>query len=295
MILGKSRPILPLFIISLLMMGVAADLIGHYVNQVDTSGNVVADPFWTKFTDMSSVEVTTVPFPDTVQNGYSDTDHYLLTLVNTAGGEVEIGFEIIGTLSTGVSIECYQAIGDVLWEEGVMHTVLLGNGYPDFVEVYFRSHATYEAVPGPLGDFDLRFTTYEYQISPFQMDVDPATTSGLHPEDVSIVDSGDLITVLTAMDFGLITQGVPKEYTGAALVYTGAGSAVMDYAWTGMPADVTVVLEYSLDGGITWVIWNIGETFIIGNSPSTAHLRFTITSSADYRYGLTVSIDFSCA
>ena len=424
MILGKRTPVMPLFLIAVLMVGAAGSLIYHYTVDVSTSGGeVLGDPYWTEFTDLENVIVNNVPLPSVTQNTYSDTDTYRLTLINPLV-RVAMVFQVTGTVNTGVTVEAYLEEGEVdtLWAEGDNYAILMGDGNPGSVDLYFRIHASYEAVADqPLGDFGFRFIACENPIIPFALSADPITqgpgvelqdiatstkqltidfgtitpddpvvinelymlygldhvlvqyawtslpadvhiavdwsddlgstwnvwapdmdydlsyaeelyirfsitadagsdhsaglavglvlTEGVAPtvpfamsaditksgpliNDQDIVDSGDLTTVLTSLDFGLITQGVPNEYTGAAYKNTGTTSILSRYSWTTLPTAVTVVVEYSIDDGLTWVVWVEGidaPTLTVGN---VMRLRFTITSDAEYSTGLIATIDF---
>lgn len=284
---GRKVRIMPLFIACLLMVGVAGSLIYHYTVDVDTSGGeVLGDPYWTKFTDLSDVEVDIVPLPDVVQNTYSDTDTYRLSLVNPLT-RVAMVFQVTGTINTGVTVEAYLEEGEVdtLWAEGDNYAILMGDGNPESVELYFRIHASYEAEVGPLGDFGFRFIACENPIIPFALSVDPITQGpGVELQDVA---TG---TMQTTIDFGTITPDDPVVINEDYLLY-GLSHVLVQYAWTGLPADVHIAVDWSDDLGSTWNVWAPDVDYDIAYEEEL-YLRFSIIADpgSDHSAGLAVGL-----
>lgn len=287
MIRGRPRPVLPLFIIAILMVGVGADLIYHYTVDVNTSGGeILGDPYWTKFTDLLDVEVDIVPLPSVVQNTYEDTDTYRLSLVNPLT-RVAMVFQVTGTINTGVTVEAYLEEGetDTLWAEGDNYAVLMGDGNPDSVELYFRIHASYEAEIGSLGDFGFRFIACENPIIPFALSVDSITQGpGVELQDVATS------TMQTTIDFGTIIPDDSAVINEDYLLY-GLDHVLVQYEWTGLPADVHIAVDWSDDLGSTWNVWAPDVDYDLAYEEELL-LRFSITADAgsDHSAGLAVGL-----
>lgn len=128
--------------------------------------------------------------------------------------------------------------------------------------------------------------------APFPMGSD-YTKSGTGQANFRILDSGDLVTELSVLDFGTITQGVPSVYLGSVVKCINTG-ITMQYSWTVTAPDVSVLVEYSTDGGVSWSTWNENTDSPYLVSQAIMHLRFTITADAlaEHPTGLTVEINF---
>jgi hypothetical protein len=272
------------------MIGVAADLIIKFQVDVTTSdGQVLGDPYWTEFTDLENVIVTNVPLPDVTQNTYADTDTYRLSLVNPDIETVSMVFQVTGTLYTGVAIECYLEEGEVdtLWAEGNNYAILMGNAeHPDSVDLYFGFYASWDAAVGPLGDsIGFRFMAYDNPIIPFALSADPITQGpGVELQDVA---TG---TMQTIIDFGTITPDDPIVVNEDYLLY-GLDHVLVQYAWTGLPADVHIAVDWSDDLGSTWNTWAPDVDYDIAYEEEL-YLQFTITADAgsDHSSGLAVGL-----
>jgi len=288
MIRGRKVRLLPLLIIFILMVGVAADLIVHYTVDVTTSGGeVLGDPYWTEFTDLENVTVTNVPLPDVVQNTYEDTLTYRLSLVNP-DIKVAMVFEVTGTLNAGIAIEAYLEMGetDVLWDEGNNYAILMGiNGYGGSVDLYFRVSATWDAAVGALGDsIGFRFIACENPIIPFMLSAD--ITQGPDVELQNVVTSA----MQTTIDFRTITPEDLVVINEDYMLY-GLSHVQVQYAWTGLPADVHIAVDWSDDLGSTWNVWAPDVKYDI-LSAEELRLRFSITADAgsDHSSGLSIGL-----